>query len=157
MGVQMTAEHIFFMVFMPISNLVSLALLVCCSVGLVPLSPVLIGLGLFFAFWAVRNYIFANQSAERGMFTFGIVVVGGALRQAHALTGTIIAIVGALAIIGSLAYVLSMISTWPASKLAHVQKKSLTWAYIFKLYAAISLITWLGYLALLVDAAVRSN
>jgi hypothetical protein len=133
----LTPKESFLMWLMPASQLASWGALAAASRD--TLLPTLQAIGLFYAAWALRNRLTGNKK-EKGQYTYGTVVAGAALGS-HILAGA-----GVIAVADSILLVLWIMGPWPLGKVAHVMKKTLLWALLFKLYL-ISMATQMGYAA----------
>lgn len=124
---------------MPVSQAIFGALLLQVQSGHQDLRQLVAYAATFYCSWAVKNRL-TTQKYERGYYSFGMAACGSlyALRGGtHAA-----AFVGALAIVLNFLVAAPRVLGWPAAKLAHVAKKTTTWAYVMKAYFLSSFLTW---------------
>jgi hypothetical protein len=152
------------MALMPISNAVSIGLVVWVCVGTSDGTPEILtiagGLAAFYMLWALRNYL-SGHSKEKGMFTMGCVVLGQVLDgTVDCALGHWVAVVGASTVVLSFAMVCfvfpftKLCGGKPLEVLATRSGKSLTWAKVLKVYMFVSLLTWSLILGLLIAADI---
>lgn len=142
----LTPVETLFMYMMPVSNAVCWTVTFLTVAGTprfahVKLSDVLLGVSLFYFFWALRNRFLAGLTAEKGYFAFGTLAVGSFMGLTTTM-GRLIATAGAVAVFLAFAFAARRVLVWPPSKLAYVMKKTLSWAYIKRGYYVSSLFLW---------------
>eukprot|EP00966_Prymnesium_polylepis_P004509 103549-Prymnesium_polylepis.1 len=125
----LTPTEYFCMWLMPVTTIFESVLLYNVIHKTLPLVPVLIGICLFHALWALRNRYLAGIKFELGHIGFSIIAVGIALRSVHLRSGVAIGVVGTLAIAFGVAKLSLGSATpfgmqgpllrWPAAQLAH--------------------------------------
>ena len=151
------AEMIF-MLAMPISQAAAWYLVLSIEVlGTLQysLADVLFRLCVFHALWAVKNRFFSNPM-ERGYYPFAMAAAGTCVGWDSAL-GLGMSLLGALGVFGAFVVGSMRVISWPASKLAHVAKKTRTWANVMKAFYASSLIFWLMVSVLLLMRLVAGR
>jgi hypothetical protein len=131
---ELTPTETFFMFLMPVSQAVVWSSLYMVRVGTIDAAVCALVISIFYAVWAVRNYLTGNVR-ERGMFTFGVTAMGAALEMVvEASWPVYVAVVGCASVAGSCAFVLLTVGPWPLTKLAHVSQKTVLFAGILKAY-----------------------
>ena len=123
----LTRGEFLLMILMPLSQFAACGLTYAASTGLVDVMHAACAIGSFYALWAVRNLLSGNAN-EKGHYTAGALAIGGG-GGSH-----IFAALGAASVVGSIALVLSKVGPWPRAKMAHVMKKTIGWAGVFKFY-----------------------
>ena len=136
----MTASENIFMALMPISQTAAWLSLMKFKL---PLSTVLPIFSLFYALWALKKVVVDGDRIERGHFTMGLTFVGSAFIGLESRAGRVVTMAGLFTVLASFVIAGMKVLQWPASKLAHVVKKTLLWAYIIKAYFISSLAFWL--------------
>lgn len=130
-----TATEIFFMLLMAASQVVAWAMVTALH-DVPSLRLNLGGLAVFYALWAVRNFVSVDRR-ERGMISFGVLAVGCIFALMR------VTLLGIGMVWLSYVFVAYMgVATFSASKLAYVRKQTLVWAYVFKLYVLSNLALW---------------
>lgn len=102
------------------------------------------GISSFYAAWALFNK-FTTKPYEKGHFAFLTCLSGCVIVESMPALGRGLASSGAAA--AFLAFVIAgqRVLGWPASKVAHVSKKTLVWARVMQVYFVCSFGSW-GYL-----------
>ncbi len=125
-----------FLLLMVVSQIASYAMLAVSHADVNIFRQRLTYLSTFHAIWATRNYAAGNKR-ERGMVTYGVVALGTSFHR------PMLAVLGAFMVWSSFLFVLSVMHAWPAAKLAHVNRKTIRWAVVFKAYVCSNLLLWL--------------
>ena len=92
----------------------------------------------FYCSWAIFNFL-TTKPQEKGQYPLLLCCVGCLL---GGRIGRYMAITGSLGTCLAFAFVGQKIASWPASKLAYMSRKTLTWAHIMQLYVATSFGAW---------------
>jgi len=137
----MSALENFLTLLMPVSVGASLYL-VTTATGTVSLVQAVLGISLFYGLWALLN-LFTTKPYEKGHFAFFTCALGcgGALRDAGHFTGYL-AVIGAAGCLAAFMIAGKRVLGWPASKTAHVSKKTLYWVYVMQAYFLASFALW---------------
>ena len=98
----------------------------------------------FYAAWALFNK-FTTKPYEKGHFAFLTCLSGCVIVESMPALGRGLASSGAAAAFIAFVIAGQRVLGWPASKLAHVSKKTLMWARVMQIYFVCSLGSW-GYI-----------
>ena len=131
-----SATEILFMLLMVASQAAAWVMVITLHAS-PPLRLGLGGLAVFHALWALRNFVSVNRR-ERGMISYGVLACGCFFALMR------VTLLGAGMVWLSYLFVATSmgVATLPASKLAHLRKQTLVWAYVFKLYVFSNLALW---------------
>ena len=107
----------------------------------VTLRQMLPSLCIFHALWALKNR-YAGNMLEKGHLTFGAVALAS-LMGLDRVEAFYFALAGAAMVWVSFFFVAANVTPWPATKLAHVMRKTVMWARIYKAYMLANTAFWL--------------
>ena len=127
------------MALMPASQATAWVLILQCWQGRRDLLQTAAALSIFYGLWAVKNRL-TTIKAERGYSPMFMTALGCIYAQQNG--NKHLAMGGAMMVILTFLIASTKVLGWPASKLAHVSKKTKAWAYVTKAYYASSIASW---------------
>ena len=92
----------------------------------------------FYTAWALLNK-FTTKPYEKGHIPLSMLLVGCLVDGKYT---SYLAVLGSAGTWIAFAVAAQRVFGWPASKLAYVSKKTLTWAHVLRFYFAASLCSW---------------